>query len=1350
MRVFPRCAALPRKLAALPVLTTLFLACASPAAAGQSPDAEAVRLLGEGRAVAARDHLVQALASPAAAAPDTRLRLLEGLLDVCLQSHDMACVAAHFPAYGEIGGQVAASLSVPLRRQLVRRTLVYLDHQRLASGRPDQLQAILERPEWQAEFPGDAPLYLRRQLVLSNALLQSGDFAGATRSVDRILSLIAALENPQDGAYWPARALVDVIGTLMHMGDSERAWGVYLASRPLILQGTPALGVDAVELRLTEARLLQERGELSAAREALASAVDILGRIELGADVRDWLAGEVLTLQAVVCTALSDPACAQSALAAHPMARTFETARPAAHYGEITYLAARALVASAQNRADPAAAAALAAPVAFETPGVPRNYVEIYRQAGLAILLPEGPARTAAVREMARTLSGYAHSQRQNAFGAGYRPGVVDQILILLGLSQVDAGMTGADREAAFALFQLVGRIGPSFDADAQTRLGQARDRAERRSIHQALRLRARRDRLERQELAAVAARASVSPPSGSVLRYDLARRARFREFANDLLRAQPVLAPAASLVSLADLQAALRPGEAAIAFAPAGGGQSAHMCVRRDRVVQARQPIDAQRLQLDIRLLQAALTAGHAPSEALDAQFPVAAAVRLRQALIGPVADCLRPGDHLIWLPAPAMVPLPISVLLDAPPPQAGQGWDLSQADWLVRRHAITYAVSASAFVASRRSGRGADGSFAFLGVGDPQLDGRTAQGADRTQIVLRGARGASGLAALAPLPETRAELQQAAAGFADARLLVGEAATEQAFRRELVGAYRMISFATHGLIRDEIEGLAEPALVFTPVSASDPLDDGLLTASEIADLSLTAGFVALSACNTADYDLTQFAGDLPALASAFAVAGVPSTLATLWPVDSQTSKTIVAGAFGRLGAAPDIPPSAALAVAQRDFLAAPPSRAHLHPRFWAPFIVLGDGGVQSRRTDAPPVDLAAAELITTGGGEVLSVRRTGQGAAARFIAEPRDERFSSAIRLADAGGETWRTDDDAIGAARLVVSQGPVLVAGGYDPDANGRLAAVLEAFDARTGARTAVWREDRQAADTTIAATLPMGERGLFAVVDADLHGRTSADREPSVRVYEVDAALAPRLLFEMSAPGVDGYPQVTLAHLGGSLLITLTGGTEGGAGATATLDDFDSPLCLPRPLTRAELRDLKTGERLAYAELPGALVASATGRGDRFVVGGSVVSHCDAGRRAMVATLDRSLTLAPWWTDAGFGDSEVRSLALAPDGTLVIGAQEILRLDHRPAGSGDFGSVQRTLRRTDFRAQALVRLSEGPGRVSEPLVLSAGSHVFVSDLDASRADEILLGGGVGGEAAILRLRRTRSGR
>ncbi|MFA7645547.1 MAG: CHAT domain-containing protein [Phenylobacterium sp.] len=1329
----------------MPILASLFLALAGPASAAP-PQAEAARLFAGGKAAAARDLLAAELSTPAAREPKARLGLLETLLDICLQSLDLACVQAHSPDYGETAGKVAEGLAPPPRLQLSRKTLVYLDHQRLATGRPEAVRAVLERPDWQAEFPGDVPLYLRRQLVLAEALLLGGDFSGATRAVDRVLSLIASLENPQESPYWTAHALVESASMLMHVGDGERAFGVYLASRELIYLGTPALSVDAVRLRLVETRLLQERNELAAARHAAEAGLETLARIEVGPQVRDRLAGDLRTLQAVICTALADRACARAAIDAHPLAAAFETARPPASYGEVSYLAARALVASVESRADPAAASALARPVAFETPGVPRDYVEMYRQAGLAMLQPPGPARAAAIRAMSRTIAGYARTQHQNAFATGYRPGVVDQILILLGLSQVEAAMPAQDREAAFALFQLVGRIGPSFDADALTRLSQARDGAERRGLHQALRLRARRDRLEREALKAVSGRAVVTPVAGAPLRYDFARRARFRDFAQGLTRPGPVLRPAANLVTLSELQAVLAPGEAAIAFSPAGGGEAAYMCVRRDRVVQARAPVDPARLQLDIKLLQAALTAGHAPSEALDVQFPVAAAVRLRQALIGPIADCLKPGDHLIWLPAPAMVPVPISVMLESQPPRLGGGWDLAQADWLVRRHAITYAMSASAFVAARRAATAGGWSFDFLGVGDPLLTGRTRDGADRTQIVLRGARGAAGLAALAPLPETRAELQQAAAGFPASRLLVGEAATERAFRRELVGSYRLMSFATHGLIRDELDGLTEPALAFTPVDAADPLDDGLLTASEIADLSLSARFVALSACNTADYDLSQFAADLPALASAFAIAGVPSTLATLWPVDSETSRMVVAGAFEGLGAAPDLSPPEALAQAQRSFLAAPPSRAHLHPRFWAPFIVLGDGP-RAGRPGPAPLRIAEARQLTRGGGETLSARHGTHGVAARLIAEPEGGRFASVVQVAGPGDEGWQAVDRDVGAAELVVTEGAVLVAAGYVTGKDGRAAGVLEAFDARTGEELRTWREARPGADTAILAALPLGERGLFALVAADLEAKTPAGRAPTVRLYEVDAALAPRLLFEIAAPQIDGMPEVTLAVLGDDLLVTLAQRYGPMPTPAPPLDDFEAKVCLPAPTTWAELRDIRTGERRAAVELPGRVVTSAAGAEDGVFVGGAVQADCAEGRRASVAVLDARLSLQPWWTDAGAADSEVRALALASDGALVIGAHETLRLDHPSrAGQAPPTAEEALAGWIDQRTLGLVRLSDRAGKVSEPLVIAAGGDVFISDLDASRPGEILLGGAVGGEAAILRLART----
>ena len=87
-------------------------------------------------------------------------------------------------------------------------------------------------------------------------------------------------------------------------------------------------------------------------------------------------------------------------------------------------------------------------------------------------------------------------------------------------------------------------------------------------------------------------------------------------------------------------------------------------------------------------------------------------------------------------------------------------------------------------------------------------------------------------------------------------------------------LGDYRVVYFATHGLVAGDVKGLAEPSLALTTPKQPSDVDDGLLTASEVAQLKLNADWIVLSACNTA-------AGDKPGaeafsgLARAFFYAG-------------------------------------------------------------------------------------------------------------------------------------------------------------------------------------------------------------------------------------------------------------------------------------------------------------------------------------------------------------------------------------------------------------------------------------------------------------------------------------------
>jgi hypothetical protein len=84
--------------------------------------------------------------------------------------------------------------------------------------------------------------------------------------------------------------------------------------------------------------------------------------------------------------------------------------------------------------------------------------------------------------------------------------------------------------------------------------------------------------------------------------------------------------------------------------------------------------------------------------------------------------------------------------------------------------------------------------------------------------------------------------------------------------------------------------------------------LDDGLLTAGEIAQLKLNADWVVLSACNTAATDGTPDAAGLSGLARAFLYAGSRALLVSHWSVSSSAALKLTVGMFDEAAKNPTI----------------------------------------------------------------------------------------------------------------------------------------------------------------------------------------------------------------------------------------------------------------------------------------------------------------------------------------------------------------------------------------------------------------------------------------------------------
>ena len=1291
--------------------------------------ASAYRLSFEGRAQTARDNLEGLLRSPATLEPAARLSVTQALVEICLRNRDSACVTRHVQAFVDAAEHAPVASTVQ-RGRLALEAIYALDAARSMSGMAPGV--ILAEPSWAAQVAYDGDLYLRRQVLASDLQLQTGRRADLDRSLNKILSLTASLKNPQASPYTVAASLADVLAALLATGETDRAWGLYRASGGDIAKALPPLTLDAAVYELTQARLRQAVGDIAGARLALQASVLTLRQIELDPATREQLLAEALTRKAALDVLAGDPAAGRAALDQHPYAALYaKPGRTPASLEEVAYLAARGFVARVNGMADPVVALSLQSPPGFAADPQTAEVVAAYRAAGLAFTAAPGPEQHARLVELGRHLRDVG--ARSDKAGELSRLDAIDQLLVALALSQADAARTPADADVVFTLFQLSGRTGASFDADALTALGQAKDELQRRTVHQALRLQARRDRLEREGVQKTTA-AMLRGPAGGLLEHDIPARGLLRDYDERLAKSEARLARdglslrGPRLIPLARLQATLAPNEAALAVATTVGG-AAYMCVRREGAWQSVRPVDGAQLRVDTKIVQAALTATQPASEALDTQFPATAAVRLYEVLLKPFEPCLKSGDRIVWLGGVASAGVPLAALLPSAPPKLGQGYDLAAADWVVRRHAVSYAGSAAALVAMRSRPPGPAPDFDFLGVGDPSLGGPHGQAA------AKGASAGARFADLAPLPETADELKASGRGFRTVRLLLRDEATEGGVRGQVIGGYRYLSFATHGLLRDDLQGLSDPALVLTPVSAGDARDDGLLTASEIADMNLRADFVALSACNTANFEFDQFAQDLPALASAFAVSGVPATLGTLWPVNSRTGEAVVSDIFSRLPEAGE-GPAEALADAQRAFLAAAPARAYLHPRFWAPFVILGDGGPAAAPTSGR-LTLAGVETLTPPGGEVVALAQTPDGLAARFIAEPDAAgRPGEGVRLATGDGEGWRRVGHEARASRVLGRIGATLIAGGYETGANGRLQPRLDAYDLQ-GRTTATWRGGgiSQIDASILAATMQDPSTLLIVVGERTRRGEAGGG---ALHILRVGPDLAPQPLFEVQAPAGAALSNAAVAWLGDRLLLAYTADNRRTEQPAPNLEDYADQVCATTRETSIELRDGRSGAVLERRTLSGfAAVTAARGQAAGAVwLAGSQAEGCSGERKAAVVALDGKLNPRTLYLDDTLGASEVRALAPLPRGALFVAAYKESLFDYTPASDG--GSSGQLAAGRSY--STLVLTLDGRGRPTPPTPIDAGADVLPTAALATEAGEVLLGGSLAGKAAI----------
>ena len=418
------------------------------------------------------------------------------------------------------------------------------------------------------------------------------------------------------------------------------------------------------------------------------------------------------------------------------------------------------------------------------------------------------------------------------------------------------------------------------------------------------------------------------------------------------------------SAMKLADLQGALKPGEAYLKLAIVNDDVFA-LFATHDDATAYRLPVDKQAFAAMVGTVRDSVATDNAGTLEV-APFDVEAARALYVALLGPVAPRMAQVKHLIFEPDGPMLKLPVNLLVAddasvtayktrAAKPGADP-FDFRGLAWLGRTTDVSTAVSPQAF-RDLRGVRGSTAKFGYLGLGDnaPVTD---TVGLAKTRMVSgRGAIDCNWPVTAWSDPIRPAELyaaQKAVGGKGD-DVVTGAAFSDTALiERKDLADYRILHFATHGLVTaPRPECPARPSLLtsFGPKLPDGTASDGLLSFREVFDLRLDADLVILSACDTAgaaSVSATREAGEtsgggsaLDGLVRAFVGAGGRAVLASHWPVPNEFNATerLITTLFVA-------PRGTSIGDAMRlSELKLMDQADTSHPYYWSAFALVGDG---------------------------------------------------------------------------------------------------------------------------------------------------------------------------------------------------------------------------------------------------------------------------------------------------------------------------------------------------------------------------------------------------------------------
>ncbi|MGC9270925.1 CHAT domain-containing protein [Acidiphilium sp.] len=335
-------------------------------------------------------------------------------------------------------------------------------------------------------------------------------------------------------------------------------------------------------------------------------------------------------------------------------------------------------------------------------------------------------------------------------------------------------------------------------------------------------------------------------------------------------------------------------------------------------------------------------------PTQAGLPRFAVADASSIYQATIAPFKSDLVETTAMVVAPSGPLLSLPFALLPTGPSPGG-----LRMTPWLIRKMTLVYVPAAANFVSLRAVQGNSRATRPWFGFGD--FHHVTVSQAAATFHGPACGESAQLFADLPALPYAKLELAAARAIFhapASDELLGAQFTVPNVEHADL-RKYRILHFATHALLPSELPCAQEPAIVTSAPLDAKSAARAMLTTSDITNLHLNANLVILSACNTGGSNGRAGGEALSGLARSFFFAGARALMVTQWAVNDQVSSYLVATTLEHVAADDDGGAASSLRSAQLALIDSAGSAGVpitlADPFYWAPFVVIGDGGRQA-----------------------------------------------------------------------------------------------------------------------------------------------------------------------------------------------------------------------------------------------------------------------------------------------------------------------------------------------------------------------------------------------------------------